>query len=207
MTIRARRAAKTNRAALALAGLGAPDTDERHFVTSLTRTPPNNADHLVTPPRPDKERLQRNVHACSEPFECDPFAADMLARALSVADGNAFFRAYDPAAYLPAKTDRKSAGDLAVQYVPEARETLKALDGLNIPPDLLVTAAFVGMAAGRLEPGSHAPTRQAALDALAALCVRLLANQKTAEDASSAFDGFLAAFRKQLERTGLATSA
>lgn len=81
MTIRARRAAKTDRAALALAGLGAADADKRHFVTSLTRTPPNNADHLVSPPRPDKDRLQRNIYACSEPFECDPFAADMLARA------------------------------------------------------------------------------------------------------------------------------
>ena len=131
MRIRARRAAKTDRAALALAGLGAADADKRHFVTSLTRTPPNNADHLVSPPRPDKDRLQRNIYACSEPFECDPFAADMLARALSVADGNAFFRAYDPAAYLPAKSDRKSMGDLAVQY---KNGTLSASDRVTGKP-------------------------------------------------------------------------
>jgi len=205
MTNLARRADNAPVGALALAGLGAPDANNRHFVTSLTRTPPNNADHLLTLPNPDPERLQRNIYACSTPFECANFTVDMLARALSITDGNAFFRAYKPQNYLPARTIRQ-CDDMAVQYASEAQHAVKALDGLNIPPDLLVAAAFAGRAAGRLEAAKHAPTHEAAVDALAALCVRLLANQQSTDKAITALSHFIEAVLKHARQAEIETN-
>lgn len=191
---------------LALAGLGAPAQGKLHFVTGLNRTPPNEASALVTPAAQDRTRLSRQVYACSEDFPCTPFAHDMLSRAAAIADGNGFFGDYNPDAYKRAslgRTGGREPVDLGLQYRSEAVGALKALDGLNIPPDLLVRAAFVGKSADRLCPANQKPTTQGAIEDLAQLCIRLLCDQPNAADAGAAVSAFRKALELTFQRTGL----
>jgi len=201
--------AKADAQSLALAGLGVAVAG-RHYVTAMNRTPPHQGADLVSPARQPAARLARQVYACGEDFPCDPFAHDMLSRSAAIADGNGFFGDYTPDAYKRASLGRTGGPgpvDLAIQYRAEAIGALKALDGLNIPPDLLVGAAFVAHSSQRLCAGASQPAREHAINALAQLCVRLLCDQATAADANAAYSGLQAALASEFGKTGLANPA
>jgi hypothetical protein len=195
-----------DRRAAALAGLGVLHED-RFEATSLNRTPPNHdriAGLNVPQDEPDPRLTRRGVTVCGgQPFEIEPFAFDMLARAASVSDGNAFFpRGYDPAVYDDPKGDHEMI-DFGTQYLPEAAHAAQALDGLNIPPADLVTAVLSTASASRLEPGAHAPTEADSIQALVRLTLRLLADTTDERAAKRRIAAFRAAFNAQLLYAGL----
>jgi hypothetical protein len=186
-----------------LAGLGATkDVHGGHRRTSLNRTPPN----CMRAPRALDEEDGLSVenaylaYADGAPFPIPFFVFDMLRRAASVTDGNAFFAAYDSAL---ARASSRETADLSLQYRCEAEGAAKTLDGLNIVADDLVVAAFLGKSAARLGAEGYGPSETDSMAALARLALRLLCDCNNASAARRRIDDFKAHLDAMLEGAGI----
>ena len=193
MTDFSRQTPASNRKKLALDGYGMANEERggRYATTTLNRTPPNHdrRDEMLAYDEEYNERRQNlGISACGHAVAVDDFTYDMLRRASSINDGNAFFGPYDPAL---AREHDPDVTDLSLQYGREAGHTLKTLDGLNIVTEDLVDAAFLGVSARRLAAESNAPSEERSMDALVRIAMRLLCDAGDAESARKNIEVFL----------------
>jgi hypothetical protein len=176
-----------------LAGLGIRDSERADLlaVTALNHTPPNTdrGPHQIQ--RENQARLKRPSYVSGDQIAVDAFTFDMMRRAASISDGNAFFQAYNPD--IAAKS-RKQANhdDMSLQYSEEATNAIAALEGLNIVPDDLLRAAMMGKSSDRLEPAGLGPKEQKSLEALRRLVLRLLCDTDDHKHARQRMTNFLA---------------
>lgn len=188
------KAPKDNLHAALLAGLGLPSAShDALYWTSLNRTPPNCNERA---PREIKEEEDfpptDNAHVAyisGGQFLIPFFTFDMLRRAASVTDGNAFFGDYCPE---EARSLSGKGFDLSLQYAREAEDAAKTLDGLNIVAEDLLLAAFLGKSAQRLHAAAHAPSEDESAAALARLALRLLCDCDDAGAARRRIEDFKA---------------
>jgi len=171
-----------------IAGRGIPDEFHKGMtaVTGINRTPDRNpeADKNTKYVRP-KARFQRHLWFCSELSPIDTFTYDMLRRAASISDGNAFYGAYTPDA-------RKAPNDdLSLQYDKEAAGAAMALDGLNIVPEDIVLAAAMGKSFTRLDPAEHAPSECESIAALERIVLRVVCDTGDEKVAAIRLSGFM----------------
>lgn len=195
-----------SRAAL-LAGLGLPVGPRQALHrTSLNRTPPNCTERAPSgAPAPDDDDLPpveaaHIAYVSGGRFPIPWFVFDMLRRAASVTDGNAFFGDYRPA---DARKTSRETFDLSLQYAREAEDAAKTLDGLNIVAEDLLLAAFLGKSAARLDAAAHAPSGKESMDGLARLALRLLCDCDDARTARNRIEDFKARLDALAEGAGI----
>ena len=131
------------------------------------------------------------------------FGFDMLCRAASIENGNAFYGTYDPkvaaridaavGARKPTRAEEAAIFgdhgpdlDMATQYDDEAHHAARILDGLNMVPDDVVAAALLGRSGERLcpDPARAEAAEAEGLAALARIAARLLLDAPDADAAT-----------------------